>query len=35
MNESDLAGPLIRVVAGGLGLSQSVTDLVMGLDMQF
>lgn len=32
MNESDLAGPLIRVVAG---LSQSVTDLVMGLDMQF
>lgn len=32
MNEINLAGPLIRVVAGELGLSQAMTDLVMGLE---
>lgn len=32
MNERNLAAPLVRVVAGELGLSQAITDLVTGLD---
>lgn len=32
MKERNWAGLLLRVVAGELGLSQAMTDLVMGLD---